>query len=427
MSSQVSFAKEIQINELLSIVVRKGAKKPTWQYRILDCGKYLQKTTKTMNVEEAKRIALDEYAKAMKRKYLGGNLKPTSFSELADMVHEEAEELPTKKRENRQRPIRLYYKQYFGDQDITLIDRKAIKKYIKWRKKQGRLCGVTDEDDGYVIKPSASTINNELGSLRAIFDMAVDENVIVKANIPEIKNESLKEQESRPTFWPEEMQKLRLEAYERYRTAKHHAYKRFKIDNKLPKDHVPTSETQAAFFDYWRNDRIAYSRFTLYYYIRILATTGMRPSTVGRLIYAHIRKNPKDLGNTKKGRVFMGKTKKGKKTREWAIVPTKEGQTALHEFVNNLRDREPTSKLFPKHPTHYARQFDRLLASMGLTYDEDGDKRTVYSLRHYYITSMLQEGVDIQIVARNTMTSPQTIAKYYDHIKTIMDYEHLNI
>ena len=47
--------------------------------------------------------------------------------------------------------------------------------------------------------------------------------------------------------------------------------------------------------------------------------------------------------------------------------------------------------------------------------DRNGDKRTIYSLRHTYATFRLQEGVNHYVLARNMGTSVKMLENFYGH------------
>ena len=66
-------------------------------------------------------------------------------------------------------------------------------------------------------------------------------------------------------------------------------------------------------------------------------------------------------------------------------------------------------------------QFNNLLASISLTKNRYGEKYTLYSLRHFYATRMLERGrVEIFDMARNMGTSVQVIENYYGRHATAM-------
>ncbi len=60
-----------------------------------------------------------------------------------------------------------------------------------------------------------------------------------------------------------------------------------------------------------------------------------------------------------------------------------------------------------------------LLRELGLE-TGPGGKRTLYSLRHTYISLRLLEGVSPAIIAKQCGTSPEMIQRHYDHLTTLM-------
>ena len=56
-----------------------------------------------------------------------------------------------------------------------------------------------------------------------------------------------------------------------------------------------------------------------------------------------------------------------------------------------------------------------LTKEAGVEFDRDGDRRTIYSLRHTYATFRLQEGVNHYVLARNMGTSVKMLEQHYGH------------
>ena len=85
----------------------------------------------------------------------------------------------------------------------------------------------------------------------------------------------------------------------------------------------------------------------------------------------------------------------------------------------------PNDKLFP---VAHNRQFNRILEETGLKTDRQGNRRTLYSLRHSYICFRLLEGADIYQIAKNCRTSVDMIEQYYAaHIKNRLDTAAINV
>jgi integrase len=59
--------------------------------------------------------------------------------------------------------------------------------------------------------------------------------------------------------------------------------------------------------------------------------------------------------------------------------------------------------------------FNTLIKAAGVETDSMGKKLSIYSLRHYYITSRRDNTVDAYDLARNTGTSVEMIERFYDH------------
>ena len=58
-------------------------------------------------------------------------------------------------------------------------------------------------------------------------------------------------------------------------------------------------------------------------------------------------------------------------------------------------------------------QFKAYLRSIDLSHSSFGQPYTLYSLRHFYATRMLQKGVPVYTIAKNMGTSVHIIEQYY--------------
>ena len=86
---------------------------------------------------------------------------------------------------------------------------------------------------------------------------------------------------------------------------------------------------------------------------------------------------------------------------------------------------EPTDRLFP---VDHKKQFNWILEEQGLKTDRQGNRRTLYSLRHSYISFRLLEGADIYQIAKNCRTSVEMIEKHYAvHLKNSLDAAAINV
>ena len=65
----------------------------------------------------------------------------------------------------------------------------------------------------------------------------------------------------------------------------------------------------------------------------------------------------------------------------------------------------------------YKGSFNSLMDEVGLSFDDEGKRRTPYSIRHTYITMRLMEGVNIYQLSSNVGTSVEMIENYYGHLR----------
>ena len=72
--------------------------------------------------------------------------------------------------------------------------------------------------------------------------------------------------------------------------------------------------------------------------------------------------------------------------------------------------------------------FRGVLEKLDMRSDREGSPRSLYSLRHTYISFRLSEGADIYQVAKNCRTSVEMIQKYYaSHIANTLDAAAINV
>jgi integrase len=174
-----------------------------------------------------------------------------------------------------------------------------------------------------------------------------------------------------------------------------------------------------------KNDaRLARYRRMLKTYVRFMAHTGVRIGEARNLRWRDIRfhDGPTDEAKSIRVTVAAAYSKVGK-GRE--VVG---GKTAYDALTNLRQERiasrdncspddfiwcDTTGGLIQE----FREGFNSLIAAAGVELDTQGQKLTVYSLRHTYITFRLREGVDIYQLASNCGTSVEMIEKYYSHAR----------
>lgn len=73
----------------------------------------------------------------------------------------------------------------------------------------------------------------------------------------------------------------------------------------------------------------------------------------------------------------------------------------------------------------YMNGFGEALDALEMTRDEFGQRLTLCSCRHFYITQRLLKGTDIHLLCRNCGTSIQQVERHYSHVLPRMRIEEL--
>lgn len=401
-----------------SLIIFTRHSSPYWQCRIkLDGEPAFDTSLKVTTQEEATIRAQDLYGAALHKLKSGQPLRSKPFKQIATQflswMKDRAErgEITQGSYTAAKSKFNRYYIPYFGSTYVDEIRENEIEAFQEWRKAYWTTGpGATTDSITYErlnprrgrierIKrfhkathlPANSTLRHETTDLRLFFKQAAAWGYIEKRNIPEIKappNVSNR----RPNFTRKEYRHLAVTAYERMKLEKH--------------------------------PRVKYDKMMLYYWVEILAHTGMRIGEARNLKWKDIRTHETDDG----GQVIqMWVSGKGKKRELIAMPETKifleylksySGHTKPDDYVFVRQDGMPILR--------FTNGFNTLLKAANLTLDNYGDKRTPYSLRHSYATFALIEGrVSVYTLAVNMGTSVEMIEKYYGHVKPLQAYKEL--
>jgi integrase len=172
--------------------------------------------------------------------------------------------------------------------------------------------------------------------------------------------------------------------------------------------------------------KVARDRKMLRDYVLILANTGIRVGEARNLKWKDLKEIPADKGSNQPLNIAL--SVKGKTGAKEVVARTAEVRTYFKRLLE-LRTIE-----LGKKPTNedyvfcnrdgspvgsFKKSFISLLQSAGVECDENGDKRTIYSLRHTYATFRLQEGVHQFVLAKNMGTSVAMLEKHYGHTSNV--------
>lgn len=384
MAGGVEYVNLHEVNPDTVIYQRAGAKKGTWHYRLALGGAYVRKTTGTTDRQRAILIALEAWRKACVRIDTGRPVVSKTMGEVARacVEHWERKELSKSRRYAYINQTRKHIIPFFDTMRIDEVRDEDVSAFAEY------LAGDFDL--------SASSINNYLSTLSLIFQWAVGKRFVAKAALPEIKRLSLNAQTERGAFTEGsdeeegEMDKIL-----------HHLIEK------------------------WHSDRDVYH--DLFHYVLLIYATGLRPSSVMRLRVGDVLRRPRRAGDdtdpdASPGFVVRATTFKGKGSRTREIVPR---PSITWDWLGYVDGREPVEPLFPHTAPHYGRLFREVLSTLNLSKDHHGRPRSLYSLRHTYITHMLRLGADSLMVAKNTMTSVQMIERHYERIAPNHMYEQM--
>jgi integrase len=157
-------------------------------------------------------------------------------------------------------------------------------------------------------------------------------------------------------------------------------------------------------------------------YVLILANSGLRTGEARTLRWGDCHKQFRmENGRTVSDMILSVKGKTGKRDVVAAQDTVETCLKRLWGYRKNEVGKEPpkTEPVFTNHQgkavTSFKKSFSSLLKECGLEQSTDGEKRTLYSLRHTYATFRLDEGMSINDLRLNMGTSVKMIETYYYH------------
>jgi len=152
--------------------------------------------------------------------------------------------------------------------------------------------------------------------------------------------------------------------------------------------------------------------------VLIIANTGMRPQEAAQLKWFQVsyKKNTRDPSKMDTLIHIPPDSKTGERT---AV-----GTEDCYEYFTRLyaisTHTDPKDYVFcsmwGEKQKSWGKTFKDLLRKWDLLEDPFGRHRTIYSLRHFYITKRLEAGIPIQLVSHIAGTSIQNIQNHYYHV-----------
>lgn len=362
--------------------VYKRSGSPIWQCSTYLGSKNQRVSTKEESLAAAKDFAEDWYLTLKDKNRRGELLSEKTFKQAAEQFKLEYEALT----EGERNPdwVKDHYRRvdkrlipYFGSMGLSTITAGVVQNY--------RIERVKVEEGKHI--PSRSTLHHETVTLRLVLKTAIRHGWLL--HLPDLAEpyKASNKVSHRAWFSPEEYKTL----YEATR-------------NNIQK----ANDKKRRYFAEQLHDKILF-----------MANTGIRPDEANCLEYRDVH----IVDDEASGETILEIEVRGKR----GVGYCKSTKGAVFPFKRMVERNQPkkTDKLFP---VDHRTQFNRILNELDLKTDRNGNMRTLYSLRHSYISFRLLEGADIYQIAKNCRTSVEMIEKHYAvHLKNTLDARAINV
>jgi integrase len=365
------------------------------RYKLAD-GTWYRQSTRKASIEHAVAVACDLYDEARYRQRLGLAHQTHTFAQIAAVA---LAELRVKIDASTGRTaysdyvgcIEKYFLPYFKDKRLEELTHTDIVEFELWRDRQ------------MARKPKASTLMNFASAWNKLLAVAVERGYISeRVPVPKLTTKGEKGT-TRPAFSEDEIKHL-LEFVERWQ---HEGLRA--VEKEM--------------------------RPLLRDYVEMLLLTGMRHGTEAMgICWRHLE------WHTDKGVRYLRIWVDGKTGGRWLIAKHRAVDVLkrLHARQTDIKhiafdalfaERVP-HKLFRfsdgYQPPSLNGTFRRLMRDTGLLKNEDGQTRTLYSLRHTYATfELLRGGTDIHTLSKQMGNSAVMIERHYSKLTATMAADRL--
>jgi integrase len=360
------------------------------RYKLAD-GTWYRQSTRKASIEHAVAVACDLYDEARYRQRLGLAHQTHTFAQIAAVA---LAELRVKIDASTGRTafsdyvgcMEKYFLPYFKDKRLEELTHTDIVEFELWRDRQMRR------------KPKASTLMNFASAWNKLLAVAVERGYISeRVPVPKLTTKGEKGT-TRPAFSEDEIKHL------------------------------------LAFMETWQHEGLRAvekeMRPLLRDYVEMLLLTGMRHGTEAMgICWRHLE------WHTDKGVRYLRVWVDGKTGGRWLIAKhravdvlkrlhARQTDIASVAFDNLFAERVP-HLLFRfsdgYQPPSLNGTFRRLMRDTGLLKNEQGQTRTLYSLRHTYATfELLRGGTDIHTLSKQMGNSAAMIERHYSKLTATM-------
>ncbi len=273
--------------------------------------------------------------------------------------------------------LRKYHIPFFDRTYITSIDADKLRQFDNWRMEQ----------HGKQFK--TSTLRNHNAAMQLVFKEAVDKKWMLAAQVPSLSTKGAPP-ERRNYFTPEEFDTVICTIFD--------------------------------MIDYGRAGKTRQIRELLLRYVFFAVDTGIRPGTeMEKLTWGDVRIENKGH----KARAIIS-VREGKTIKNTGVRVVYCGELAISSLTalrHLFPHRKPKDKLFRLEDGSTTNQlgntFNEALKTTGLKNSQDG-VRTLYSLRHTYMTWKILQKTPLEVLSVQCGTSIAMIEEFYNHLTTKM-------
>ena len=405
---------------------RQHAKRPVYHMRIHVRGMqdvygnkvtYVQESTGETDLDDAKRYALDKYDDLRLRAKKKEPVKQLTFEDLyviwwADkrqrlevLQHAKGRTGVSQRVIWYEKHAKRYWLQYFGAMKLDEMTHAFVQGYWTWRMTYWQRADDVEKKRhaNHALKPAKKSMDMEQSALREIFGWANSMKLISHMQI--IENPFARQgiaANRRPSFSKQEFKKLE-------------GYMHSWVQGRGVADKRVNSAHK-------------YNRQLLQCYIYWLAETGMRTGEVLQLKHKHVEIKRTYLTEYCYLKIQVPKTTK---TGE-RIVSSQIGLEAVYKKIRALTghidaDDWVFCRADGKKNEGFYKTLPKMLKETGLLYAEDGQRRTAYSLRHYYAEQRFIElgynAAVYDMLATNMGTGRTQIENHYVRKGLMMDVD----
>lgn len=358
-----------------------------WQCATFLNGKQFRTSTRHDSLAHAVDFAEDWYLGLRGKKNAGLLRTGKTFKQAAEAFMHEYEVITNGERSPKYIEVmfmrlRIHLMPFFSSKVLPEITTGLVQEY-----RIHRMTSRKHPKTGETLRPSRSSLKQEIVTLRHVLKTAQRQGWI--AQLPDLTApyKTSGKISHRAWFSPSEYKQLYEATRERARNP--------------------------------RNPRWREACERMHDYVLFQANTGLRPDETARLEFRDVA----IVTDQATGERILEIEVRGKR----GVGFCKSTKGAVQPFlrVKARSGGDPTALVFGKIQRDL---FNAVLTELGMRKDREGNRRTVYSLRHTYICLRLTEGADIYQIAKNCRTSVEMIEKHYAvHLKNTLDAAAINV